>query len=198
MVNNWTIARNALLLSQQYQKRFYDLRHSHDEFYVGDEVFLSTQRQNDYGKIKYASDSDNSKFEPRYLGPFKIISKASSHAYELDLPPSMKIHPVIHIRYLLRPRVANKFPDRIVDYRQPPEIIDTQPEYEVEAILNKRLRKYGRGSRIEYLIHWKGYPSEEDTWEPLAHLTHCKDILNAYERSLLRDAPIQNNCIFVV
>jgi hypothetical protein len=64
MANNWTIARNALLLFQQYQKRFYDLKHSHDEFYVGHEVFLSTQRQNDYGKIRYASDRDSAKFEP--------------------------------------------------------------------------------------------------------------------------------------
>jgi hypothetical protein len=99
---------------------------------------------------------------------------------------------------LLRPRQAKRFPDRIVDYKQPPQIIDSQPEYEVEAILNKRLRKFGRGSRVEYLIHWKGYSSEEDTWEPIGNLTNCKDILNAYNRSLLRDATINTNCIFVV
>jgi hypothetical protein len=136
-------------------------------------------------------------FEPRYLGPFKFISKASSHAYELDLPPSITIHPIIQIRYLLRLGEAKHFPNRIVVYRKPPQIIDTQPEYQVEAILSERLRKYGRGSRVEYLFHWRGYSSEEDTCQPIRNLTHRKDILNAYNHSLLRDTPVNRNCIFV-
>ena len=108
------------------------------------------------------------------------MSKPSAHAYELDLPPSIKIHPVIHIRYLLRPREAKRFPDRLADYRPPPTIIDNEPEYEVEKILQKRVRKYGKGSRVEYLIHWKGYPSEEDTWEPLRELTHCDELIQEF------------------
>ena len=178
----WQIARNALLLAQTNQKFYHDSKHRHDEFFVGDEVFLSTLRQYDYGQIMYASQQPaaSSKFEPRYLGPFKIVSKPSAHAYELDLPPSIKIHPVIHIRYLLRPREAKRFPDRLADYRPPPTIIDNEPEYEVEKILQKRVRKYGKGSRVEYLIHWKGYPSEEDTWEPLRELTHCDELIQEF------------------
>ena len=181
----WQIARNALLLAQTNQKHYHDLKHRHDEFFVGDMVFLSTLRQFEYGKIVYASKNQEGspKFEPRYLGPFKIIGKPSPHAYKLDLPPSIKIHPVIHIRYLLRPKEAKQFPNRITSYRQPPTIIENVPEYEVESILKKRLRKYGKSSRIEYLVHWKGYPSEEDTWEPLHNLTNCRDLLTAFNNS---------------
>ena len=188
----WQIARNALLLAQANQKIYHDSKHRHDEFYVGDEVFMSTLRQHEYGKIMYASHNPAaiSKFEPRYLGPFKIVGKPSAHAYELDLPPSIKIHPVIHIRYLLRPREAKRFPHRLSDYKPPPTIINNEPEYEVEKILKKRVRKYGKGSRVEYLIHWKGYPSEEDTWEPLRSLTHCGELVKQFEA----DATIQSNC----
>ena len=55
-------------------------------------------------------------------------------------------------------------------------MIDDKLEYEVEAILRKRLSKRGRGHRDEYLVHWKGYPSEEDTWEPKSNLTNCEEI----------------------
>ena len=56
-------------------------------------------------------------------------------------------------------------------------IIDNTKEYEVEAILKQRVRKYGRGARDECLINWKGYPSEEDSWEPRSNLTNCGDLL---------------------
>jgi hypothetical protein len=197
MVRLWDTARNALLLSQHNQKYAYDLRHRHEEFFIGDYVFLSTQRNYDYGKIHYASKTDSPKFEPRYLGPFRIIGKPSKHAYELELPPSIKIHPVIHIRYLLRPRQAKAFPDRIADYRQPPTIIDNVPEYEVDSILSKRIRKYGRGSRVEYLIHWAGYPSEEDTWEPISNLTHCLDLINSFNQAQIAVNIIDVHCMFV-
>ena len=44
MVRLWDSARNALLLAQQYQKQYYDQRHRHEEFFIGDSVFLSTLR----------------------------------------------------------------------------------------------------------------------------------------------------------
>ena len=36
-------------------------------------------------------------------------------------------------------------------------------EYEVEAILNKRINRVGK---IEYLIKWLGYGHKDNTWEP--------------------------------
>ena len=36
------------------------------------------------------------KFTPRYLGPFKIIKMLNTVAVKLELPPTLKIHPVFH------------------------------------------------------------------------------------------------------
>ena len=33
----------------------------------------------------------------------------------------------------------------------------------------------------QYLIKWKGYGHEHNTWEPLSNLTHCNEILQAFE-----------------
>ena len=194
----WDTARHSLLLAQNNMKSDYDKNRTHDEFHVGDEVYLSTKRHYDYGNIYYASKHASHKFEPRYLGPFKVIQKISSHAYKLELPPSMRIQPVIHIRYLLRPRVALKYPDRLKDQRPAPVIEGEHPDYEVDSILKKRLRRYGRGSRLEYLIHWKGYNSEEDTWEPLANLEGAMDMVKSFDVQNIEVDSSHVNHIFVL
>lgn len=178
----WQTARNALLATQLLMKEEYDKHRTDEEFFVGDEAYLSTKRHMVYGSINYSSKAtlNLNKFEPKYLGPFKIIGKPSKNAYRLQLPYSMKIHPVIHIRYLRRPKTTEKFLHRVVK-KLPPETINNEEEYEVESILNKRYRKFGKGGRVEYLIHWKSYPSEEDTWEPISNLSNCRKLLKEFD-----------------
>ncbi|KAH7732296.1 dnaJ subfamily B member 4 [Aphelenchoides avenae] len=53
-------------------------------------------------------------------------------------------------------------------------------QYEVEQILKSRLVK----GKTEYLVHWKGFPSSEDTWEPEANLgASCEGLINALKNS---------------
>ena len=40
------------------------------------------------------------KLAPRYCGPFKILTRVGSVAYQLVLPPNIKIHNVFHISIL--------------------------------------------------------------------------------------------------
>lgn len=35
-----------------------------------------------------------------------------------------------------------------------------------------------------YRVRWKNYSSDDDTWEPKAHLEDCSEVLLAYERTL--------------
>ena len=60
----------------------------------------------------------------------------------------------------------------------PPEEVEGQEEFEVEAILAHR----GQGARRRYLIKWKGYPTSDNTWEPERNLTHAQETLENYKR----------------
>ncbi|OCT74442.1 chromodomain Y-like protein isoform X1 [Xenopus laevis] len=51
--------------------------------------------------------------------------------------------------------------------------------YEVEQIIDKRKNKKGK---IEYLVHWKGYDSGDDTWEPEQHLVNCEEYIHEFNR----------------
>ncbi|XP_011365351.1 chromodomain Y-like protein isoform X2 [Pteropus alecto] len=51
--------------------------------------------------------------------------------------------------------------------------------YEVERIVDKRKNKKGK---TEYLVRWKGYESEDDTWEPEQHLVNCEEYIHDFNR----------------
>ncbi|XP_048867871.1 chromodomain Y-like protein isoform X13 [Brienomyrus brachyistius] len=61
--------------------------------------------------------------------------------------------------------------------------------YEVEQIMDKRKSKKGR---VEYLVRWRGYGYEGDTWEPEMHLSNCMEFIHEFNRlqgELQQDGP---------
>ena len=58
----------------------------------------------------------------------------------------------------------------------PPELVDRNLEYKVEAILQHR----GKGAERQYLVSWKGHDLSKATWEPESHLANAPDVLADY------------------
>jgi hypothetical protein len=56
--------------------------------------------------------------------------------------------------------------------------LENEEEYEVEKILAHR----GEGPQTEYLVKWKGYDHDENTWEPIEHLTNAQATLAEYHK----------------
>ncbi|CAL8277760.1 unnamed protein product [Lota lota] len=66
----------------------------------------------------------------------------------------------------------------------------TEELYEVEHIVDKRRNKKGK---TEYLVRWRGYGTEEDTWEPETHLSACLVYIQEFNRQQLanqKDSPL--------
>jgi len=75
------------------------------------------------------------KLDHKQIGPYTILEKVGSHAYELNLAATVKIDPVFHIS-LLEPTDST---EHIPGHHQPPPppiIIHEQQEWEVEKILD--------------------------------------------------------------
>lgn len=165
-------AKTLLLAAQNRQKTYADKRRSPDPDYgVGQEVLLSSKN------IPLKHPGSN-KLLPRWLGPFRVAKRVSSVAYKLELPNTMsRLHPVFHVS-LLKPYYSDG------SYQPPPPVLlqDGSEEYEVETILSHRDRSLPNSTHTvrEYLIKWKGYTHEHNTWEPAKNLTNCADLLTEY------------------
>ena len=115
------------------------------------------------------------KLTERFVGPYKVKGIVSSNAIELELPKSIKIHLVVNISRvrLYKPQVERqkKTPPK-------PVIIERKEEFEVEKILNKRMVR----GKDKFLVWWKGYTAEEDTWENRENLGNAKELVEEFER----------------
>ena len=112
------------------------------------------------------------KLDYKKLGPFKIKRQVSTVNYELELPDGMRIHPVFHVS-LLEPAS----PDAKTETQLETET-DPDQEYEVEEILDQRWVR----NQQEYLVKWKGYSQEENTWEPIKNLESCQGRIDQYHQ----------------
>src|SRR5262249_854406 len=129
-------AKELLLQAQIVQARNANKRRRHVELQVGDKVLLWAEN--------YTTDADRQrpsrKLSSRYYGPFVIEKVISPSAYKLALPPTLKIHPVLHVSQLKRyhdnpPEFQNRTQEP-----PPPIEIRGNTEYEVAEILARRKR----------------------------------------------------------
>jgi len=147
-----------------------------DQFKVGAQVWLEAKN--------LALPYQTRKLAPRCHGPFTITKQVSPVAYQLALPPTWTIHDVFHAS-LLTPYHETR--EHGVNYnRPPPDMVDGEEEYEVEAIMGHRF--FGRGCKLQYLVRWKGYSAADDTWEPEGQVFTPK-LKEAYHRKHPRDSP---------
>jgi hypothetical protein len=171
MKDTWEKARTNLQEAADRMKKFYDRKRGESVNYeIGDKVYLEASHIN--------TDRPMKKLDDKRFGPFTITEKVGQSAYRLNLPKTWKkIHDVFN-EALLSPYHPPSYPNQRQPAPPPPDIIGDVPEYEVEHIVDSRVRR----NRVEYLVKWVGYPREEQTWEPLKNLTNAKDAIADFHR----------------
>jgi len=168
------LAQDAIAHAQLRQQQNEDRNRRPTPFAVGDKVLLSTE----HISAAALANRPSKKLEPNFIGPFTIIEAINDNAFKLELPPSMQmIHPVFNADLLKAYHPSpSAFPGRTPP-RPPPILVEGTEEYEVESILDYRIK----GRRPEWLIKWKGYPLDEASWEPKDSLANATDILSSFE-----------------
>jgi len=163
-------AKAVLRKSQEEMRKYTDRKRSKPEEYrVGDWVFLSTK------DLKFQMQGRHSeKLTEQFVGPYKVKRIISTNMIKLELPSTMKMHPVINISrvYIYKDQVEGQRKEWSLLV-----VIKGEEEYKVEKILNKR--KF-RG-KDRYLVQWKIYTAEEDTWEPRESLGNARDFIEKFE-----------------
>jgi transposase InsO family protein len=163
-------ARSALTKAQEEMRTYYDRkRRPTPQYKPGERVYL------DADDIRTTRPS--SKLAHKRLGPFEILKAIGSHAYRLKLPRALqRLHPVFPVTKLT-PVPVDPIVGRRTKPPPPPVLVEGEPEYEVEEILDSRLFR----RRFEYLVRWKGYGVEESSWEPRQNV-HAPQLIAKFHR----------------
>ena len=159
----------ALTQAAEDMKRFYD-RHRGEtpDYPVGTKVLLDN--------TDLAINRPSRKLSERRSGPFEIIEKIGTHAYRLNLPSQWKtVHPVFHVSKL---EPYQEDPDKPNFSLPPPDIIEGEPEWEVEDILASKMFH----NKLRYLVKWKGWPSSDNSWEPRENLENSPELLEEFHK----------------
>ncbi len=98
-------------------------------------------------------------------------------AYKLAFTPHVKWHLVVHVSTLRRYVPGRASPSPL------PQILDGEIYYEVADTLNHSKIGSRTGKPVyKFLIAWKGYGPESNTWEPESNLNEaCKRNLPEYK-----------------
>src|SRR5262249_29309469 len=121
------------------------------------------------------SNRPSAKLDNKRYGPFELIEQVEDRYYGLKILKSWIINNLSPSPLLPRSQPP-KFNSQRHRAPPPPDIINEEEEYEVEEIRGHRKR--GRGT--QFLVHWKGYSNEEDSWLPRSALGNAGELLTEY------------------
>jgi len=161
----------ALGKAQEEMRKYADRKRREGvEYKAGDLVLLSTK------ELKWHMKGRRSeKLTEWFVGPYKVKSIISANAVELQLPSTVHIHPVVNVSKLqmYRPQTEGQKATKPA-----PVIVEGEEEFEVEKILNKRKTR----GKDKFLVCWKGYTAEADTWEDRGNLKNVEKLVEEFER----------------
>ncbi len=165
-------ARGCLTKAKDRQKSYADRRRRELQLQQGQYVRLNLQHLDLPG-------CPSRKLSPRFSQPLRVTRVISPVAYQLDVPPTWRIHPVFHISHLRPYRDPNRVVSGRVERPPPPLVADGEEHYEVERILRHRVNP--RNNLVSYLVRWRGYSPEHDSWVSRRDL-NAPTLLRNYHR----------------
>lgn len=147
--------------AQNRMKQMADSRRSERSFEVGDWVYLKLQPFKQFTLTQQLTH----KLSPKYCGPFEILKKVGSVAYELALPETAKVHKVFHVCLLKKcwpgsvdqSRVMTGFPADLVQ--------EGVASFYPIKVLDRKLSKFRNQARVMWLVQWFEQEPEGATWE---------------------------------
>ena len=164
-------AKVVLEKMQEEMKKYMERRRGEvNDYKVENLVMLSTK------DLKYQMVGRRTeKLTERFVGPYKIKKIVLSNVVELQLSSMVKIYPVVNVSRIRR------YVGQVEEQRkeQPaPVIIEGEEEWKVERILNKQQIR----EKDKYLVYWKRFTVESDTWKERENLKNTKEAIKEFKK----------------
>ena len=171
-----TICQKNFYHAQELQKQAHNKSIKPKSYAPGDKVWLNS---------KYSKTKQNQKLEAKFFGPFQVLYLVGKQAYKLKLPKKWRIHNIFHMSLLEQVTTKKERVEKVPEL----DAGDNSEEYEVKAIWDNAVyaneSESGHLPGLYYLVAWKSYPKEENTWEPLSAVQHLKKLISSFHKNRL-------------
>ena len=169
------VCKENLHHAQKLQKRAHDKGIKPRSYVPSDKVWLNS---------KYIKTKQNRKLGAKFFRPFRVLHPAGKQAYKLELPRKWRIPDVFHV---LLQEQDTTWKERVDKNATELDADDNEGgEYKVETIQNSSVyakeSKSGHLPEFYYLVSWKDYPEEENTWEPHLAVQHLRKLINSFHK----------------
>src|SRR3954462_9361666 len=152
------VIREHLKVAQSRQKSNYDRKHKEMVYQPGEYAYLRVTPMR--GTHRFGIKG---KLAPRYIGPFRIISRSGPVAYRLELPQNLsQVHDVFHVSQLRR---CFKDPIHKVEH----DMIELQQDLTYQEhpsrIIDQSERRTSNKTVKFLKVQWSNHSKDEATWE---------------------------------
>ena len=169
-------AEESLAFANAMAKAYYDKSHKPLNLAKGSTAYLRLHQGYEI------PGTTNHKLHQQRVGPFKVLDKVGQLAYRLELPPVMKIHPVVSVVQLEPGKQQDPYGRQ--NTMPTPEVEEdgaVRDRYEIEVLLEKRMH-YGKP---QYLVKWKNCGNEHNVWYNVENLSEARELIEEYEARML-------------
>src|SRR4051812_11375688 len=152
------VIRERLKAAQSRQKSNYDRKHKEMVYQPDEQAYLRVTPMRGTYRFRIKG-----KLAPRYIGPFRILSRSGPVAYHLELPSNLsQVQDVFHVSQLRR---CFKDPIREVEH----DLIEFEQDLTYQKHPSRILDQSERRTRnktVKFLkVQWSTHFEDEATWE---------------------------------
>ena len=170
------VCRENLYHVQELQKQTYDKGVKPQSYAFGKKVWLNS---------KYIKTKCNQKLEAKFFRPFRVLYPVRKQVYKLELPKKWRIHDVFHMSLLKQDTTRKEQDDNTAEL----DAGNDSGKYEVkiirESTVYAKKSESGHLPDLYYLVSWKGYPKEENIWEPASAVQHLRKLISSFHKDHL-------------
>ena len=113
-----------------------------------------------------------------YEGPYRILSRDNEVEYTIQkVGEGKKIKLQVHANRLATYEDMMELDTR--EAKEEEKADSEKEDYDVEKIIAHKGSIKSKNKK--YLVRWKGWGEEHDSWLPMADLVHCAELVQEYE-----------------
>ena len=170
-----------LFYTQNFKKQAHYKRVKPCSYALGEKVWLNS---------KHIKTKRNQKLEAKFFGSFRVFHLVGKQVYKLKLLVRWKIYNVFYLLLLNQDTIRKKRINKLTEFD-----VDDDKEYEVKAIYDsavyvKEVDRHLPG--LYYLVAYKSYPEEKNTWELFLAVIHLRKIVSTFHKDHLEKPTVKS------